>query len=229
MSTITAQDIIDRAEIVLQDTTNVRWPETELLGWLNDGQREVVRVKPDSNATNESMSLVAGTKQSIPAAGLSLIDVIRNMGTGGSTPGNVIRRIDRKILDDQVPGWHSASQVSTINHYTFDDRDPKRFYVYPPADGTTQVEVVYAAAPSDIVVGATITVDDIYANALMDYILYRAYLKDADYAADDARAQAAYQSFLRSLGMQDKQEMSDDPNRRPVYVTGAVKAGGQQQ
>lgn len=213
MATITAQSIIDRAAIIIQDETGTRWPSDELLKWLNDGQREIVMLKPDSYAQNESMALAAGTKQSLPTAGIALIDVVRNMGVDGSTPGKVIRRIDRRILDDQHPDWHEETPSAEVGHYAFDQRDPKHFYVWPPADGTTQVEIIYSASPTEISDPAnTITLDDVYANALLDYILYRAYSKDADYAGNAQRAISARASFMASLGLQDYAEAVYNPN-----------------
>lgn len=224
MATITAQSIIDKAEIILQDTTNVRWPENELLGWLNDAQREIVLQKPDSYAQNESMSLESGTKQTIPSSGIQLLDVTRNMGTDGSTAGNVVRLIDRRILDDQNSDWHSESQSDSIQHYCFDDRDPKTFYVYPPADGTTQLEIVYSSAPTDVsAIEDTITLDDIYSNAILDYILYRAYQKDAGYAANNQRAITAYKSFLASLGKLNSTEAMTDPMVREGMLARATQ------
>lgn len=51
----TAQDVIDRVREVINDNANafittVRWSDTELLRWITDAQREVVKVKPESYA-----------------------------------------------------------------------------------------------------------------------------------------------------------------------------------
>ncbi len=229
MGTILASQILGRAGIIIQDTTGTRWPDAELLGWLNDGQREIVLLKPDTHAQNESVVLVAGTKQSIPDEGLSLVDVIRNMGTTpGTTPGRAVRLIRRKILDEQLPDWHTESGSDEIMHYSFDDRDPKRYYVYPPANAGIYLELVYASAPADVAaVGAAITLDDIYSNALLDYVLYRAYQKDADYAANDQRVAAAYQAFNVSLGLLDQKEQMDDPYRKKAQMFGPAGTGGQ--
>ena len=66
MGTILASAIVDKAEIILLDDTNVRWASTELLAYLNEGQRAIVLLKPDTNVTTDSYPLVEGTKQSIP-------------------------------------------------------------------------------------------------------------------------------------------------------------------
>lgn len=213
MATITAQTQVERARIIIQDDTGVRWPDSELLGWLNDGQREIVVLKPDSSVNNENLQLVEGTKQEIPAAGISLVDVIRNMGTDGSSPGKSVRLINRKVLDEQLPDWHSATPNAVADHFAFDDRDPKHFYVYPPQPSVNQgyVEIVYSSSPADAALGDVISVDDVYANALVDYMLYRAYSKDKDYAGNGGRASAHYQAFLRALGLKEQAERATEP------------------
>ena len=83
---VTAQSVVDRAEFIFQDTSNIRWTAAELILWLNDAQREIALVKPDATATNTHITLATGTKQSIPAGGNRLRKVIRNMSaaSGGT-------------------------------------------------------------------------------------------------------------------------------------------------
>lgn len=212
MPTITAQSLIDKVEVILQDTTNIRWPETELLGWLNDAQREIASLRPDVSNVTASVALVAGTKQSIPAAGAALIDVRRNMGTNGSTAGEAIRKVPMEILDSQVPNWHTVTATASVKHYTYDPRTPRVFYVYPPSLGTTQVEVVYDAPPTAIAaVGNTISIDDEYANALVEYVLFRAYSKDHEAIGNAARAQAhrtLFDAMVNAKGQVDAAQVA---------------------
>lgn len=216
MATVTGTSLIDKAATIIQDTTGVRWARSELLGWLNDGQREVVLLKPEACVTNASKVLTSSTtKQSLPADGIQLIKVTRNMGSDGTTAGRAIRVVSAEVLDAQNPSWHSdANAVGYIQHYVFDPRDPKTFYVFPKAPATAlYLEVVYSSSPSATDdVGAVIGIDDIYANALVDYTLYRAYSKDAEYAGNAARAAAAYQAFAGSLGVKSQNEANRNPN-----------------
>ena len=211
--------IVNRATALLQDATNVRWPEAELVNWLNDGQREIVLIRPDASVTNAPMILTANsTRQTLPAAGIRLLDVVRNMGIDGLTPGNVVRLVTREVLDAQIPTWHVDAGQAAIKHFCNDPRDPKHFYVYPRPHATTvvQVEVLYSSAPADcalpsVTPTAVITLDDVYGNALLDYVLYRAYIKDAEYAANVQRAEGHYGSFAASLGIKLKTDMATAP------------------
>ena len=215
MGTILASAIIDKAEIILQDTTNVRWEESEHLGWLNDGVKEVLINKPDAYVLNSAVQLTTGTKQSVPSGGLMLIKVPRNMGTDGVTPGRAVTITEQTILDQARPNWHTETGVAEVKHYMFDERDPKHFYVYPPQPAASQgyVEIIYSSVPSDLTATSeAIPIDDIYANVLLDYILYRAYTKDADYSSNGERAIAHRQAFLEALGVKESIEAAQTPN-----------------
>ena len=209
MATVQVQNLLERASTIIQDTTGTRWPEAELLWWLNDAQREIVLHRPDALSVNERITVTGGqSKQNLPNDALMLIDILRNVtvaADGTVTSGDVIRRTERRVLDDQVPGWHSQS-AGSIDHFVYDERDPKTFYVYPGLEADGHIEGVISKAPTDVAVGDTITLDDIYANPMLDYILHRAYSKDADYAANAQRAVAHMTAFLNSLGVKTKSD-----------------------
>lgn len=215
MGTVTGGSIISSAQRILQDLTGVRWPvETELLGWLNDGQYATVIIKPNAYVLNESVKLVAGTRQSLPVGGIQLVDVICNMGTAGNTPGRAIRLTDRETLDAQVPAWHAATASPTVKHYIYNPLDPKHFYVYPPQPTTGQgyVQMAHAGTPTALASSSdTIALDDIYHGALMDYILYRAFSKDTE-VADQARAASFKNSFITTLTGKSAVEAGYNPN-----------------
>ena len=215
MATIQVNNLVARAGTIAQDQTGIRWPTAEWIDWLNDAQREVVLVKPQASVKNASVILTAGsTKQALPTDGIQLIDVSRNMGVAGSTAGNAIRVVSREVLDAQIPTWHSdANATGSIKHYAFDSRDPKNYYVYPKAPATAwYVEVIYSANPTDCTAGGTIQIDDIYANALLNLMLFRAYSKDAEYAQNGQLAQAYYAAAMNSLGVKTQVEGGQNPN-----------------
>jgi hypothetical protein len=209
---LSAQSIIRRVVDTLQDMTSVRWTIPELVRYLNDGQREVILFRPDASNKNATLTCVAGAKQALPADGAKLIDVIRNAATGSNNSS--VRLVPREILDTQIPNWYNlAGNINTV-HYTYDPRDPKVFYVYPPALDTTQLDINYSAFPTDVAepadgsdytdVTGDIDIPDIYGNVITDYILYRAYTKDSEYTGNAQRAVAHYQTFSTALGIEIK-------------------------
>ena len=235
--TLTGANLLSRIQDTLQDTTSVRWPEAELLRYINDAQREIVNFRPESSATTANVQLVAGTKQSLPSGGLRLIKITRNMsGTGNATGKRAIRIVNVDILNTQEPDWNDptvsgdAAHGTVVKHYIFDEDDPRNYYVYPGVSGNAYVEIVYSAAPTDLSAASdTISVDDIYANAIIDFVLYRSYMKDAEYAGNAQRAQNHYQLFTASIGQGNQAQMLLDPNNDMVSNIGAVPKVMQQQ
>jgi hypothetical protein len=191
-----ASDVIARTQILMQDPTNVRWTSAELLLWISDAQREVVLYRPEANPTNGAITLTASqTKQSLPAGGIFLIDIIRN-----TTSGKAIRLVAREILDAQTPTWHADTSAADVKHYVYDKRDPKNFYVYPKPNGANQVDAIYSSIPADVAsTGSTLALADTYMSMLVDYVLYRGYTKDAEYTGDAAKAVAHYSAFMAAL------------------------------
>lgn len=216
---IAAQSIVRRVVETLQDNTSVRWPVNELVRYLNDGQREIVLYRPDAMVTNAVVTLVAGSKQALPANGTKLIEIVRN--TGGTRRS--VRLVNREILDSQAPNWHNITGVTEILHFMYDPRDPRVFYVYPPAAASgASLDAVYAAMPTDVTepadgavytaVSGNISVPDIYGNVIQDYMLYRAYSKDSEYAGNASRAQAHYGAFANALGVEMKATVNFQPS-----------------
>lgn len=217
-----AKHIVQRVVGTLQDTTSIRWPVDELLRYLNDAQREVVLYRPDAMVKNAPITCVQGTRQSIPSGATKLIEIVRN------TNGNrkAIRLTNREILDAQTPGWHAISPVTEAVHFMFDHRDPRTFYLYPPVQAGVQVDSVFSAPPVDVPsVGEGKSLDDIptsssyelslpdiYGNVVQDYMLYRAYMKDSEYAGNVNRAQAHYAAFANALGLEIKATVAVQPN-----------------
>jgi len=233
--TITGANLLLRIEDTLQDTTNVRWSEAELLRYINDAQREIVNLRPDASADHANVQLSTGTEQAIPDVGLRLIKVVRNMSAaGGSATGKrTIRIVEQEILDTLEPDWHDptvtgeAAHTTTVKHYVFDEDDPRKYYVYPGVAGNAYVEIVFSRTPTDLAnTSATLYIDDIYANAVIDYALYRAYMKDAEFAGNAQRASSHYQLFVGSVTQGGQVQVMTSPNNDGMNMAMAPQMGG---
>lgn len=221
MGTVLCSKIMEQAAKFLLDEGYERWTRADLFEGICDGQREIVSIKPDAYAQNSAVKLAAGTKQTI--AGIQLIRVVRNMGIDGTTPGPVIRIADRKRFDQYNPYWHAAPPSAEVQFYMYDEKeDPKTWYVYPPQPDSDAgyAEIIQSIVPPDIALGespneydAVITLDDIYKNALLMFVMHRGYLLDADGSPDAAARSAGYYDlFVTSLGRRDLAEKTADPN-----------------
>jgi hypothetical protein len=215
---VTAQAVLQPVVDTLQDPTSIRWPMAELARYFNDGQREVVLHRPDASYKTAAVSgpTGGGSKVALPADGAKLIEVSRN-----TTSKTAVTLVSRSILDLQTPSWHALTPVANAVHYMYDPREPRSFYVYPPILQAASLDIVYSAHPSPIsepAPGSTVAnvtgnldLPDIYANAVKDYILYRAYMKDAEFAGNLQRAQAHYAAFANALGIEVKATVAVQP------------------
>ena len=230
MATVKVNDLLNKAQTILQDTTGTRWPEPELVGWLNDAYREIILARPDANSESGDFTCAEGTRQVLTTGfpnALRLLDVVRNVAT--TSAKKAVRLIDRTILDDQRRGWHAETASVDIEHYIFDPKLPREFLVYPPATSAAQLEVVFSSVPTDHnpegayqVGGAdaneTIKIVDSYANAILDYMLYRAYTKDAKYAANWPRAAQHYQAMQAAIGIKTQSDTATMPRDLETLV-----------
>lgn len=205
----TALQIIEDARVLLKDEAAVAWDDQKLLNWLNAGQREIAAVRPDAYPQFAVVTTVVGTRQSLPAGAVMLLNVQRNMAVDGTTPGRAIRKCGRDELDSVNPEWHTDAPQATARNYVYDTYTPKVFYLYPPSVAGSKVEVTYSAVPPDVAsVGGNISLDDSFRNPLLDYVLYRAYSEDLDTAGAGPRAMAHRQAFDAFLGLKARADVS---------------------
>lgn len=161
-------------------------------------------------------------------SGTYLQSAIRNMGSAGVTPGLPIRVMDREVLDTTTPNWHTppAGPYAGVRGLVFDPRFPKVFYIYPALPSSTSwwiegsiladpvliahaAEGVYAIGGSST---ATISIDDKYVDDLANYVLARAFMKDAEWAANPAMAQNYTALFTGSINAQVTALTGVNPN-----------------
>lgn len=232
----------------------LRWTEKELVLALNDGQRAIAKYVPIAGSRIDTIKLAAGSRQSIahiPAAsikpgdgstpadvhGLFLNDIVRNMGADGLTPGASVSVCPRDALDAFSRLWHAKANAKAIDHYTFDPRTPQAFYVYPPVASGVWVEASIIAAPKDIPLPASpggyahdaasvqqISIDDRWLDDLMNYILARAWMKDAEDASNAANVQLYSGLFINSINAQVQALTGQNPNLKLLPMTADIPA-----
>ena len=187
---IPVNSILSRSAIVLQDSGAVRWSEAERLDWLNDGLRELAVLKPDAKVKRTSVSLASGAKQVLPTDAILLQGI-------ETAEGEVVQPCVRSVLDAFSPGWIGRPSNSVIN-FMYSPAEPLIYYVYPAqADTSNTVELIYTAYPATATAGGNLDVQDKYANAILDYVLFRSYSKDTEFAGSAQLAAAYYQSFIK--------------------------------
>lgn len=213
MGTRLASELIDIARQRLQDEGSAveRWSDADLLAALNEGQVAVVNLKADAHTTKGIVTIDGEVTHLLPADGIALIRVLRNMGADEATPGRVVTRTFSEQMDAADPLWMSEVG-SAVEQYLLDDEDDLRFYTYPiVADGS--VEVIYSTAPARVaLISDVITLGDQYEPPLLDYICYRAMNSDMANAANRELAAVFFNQFTQGLTGKTAGEQGATPN-----------------
>lgn len=210
MGSILASAIINRVAVTLFDTNNVTWARTEHLAWLNLAQRAISALDPAALNVTATQIMATGSRQTIPATGWTLLDVYCNMGIApGTTPGSAVRLVSRKVLDAFNPAWRAALPQTVIRNFMFDAQDQNAFWVYPPSNGLGYLQINYAKLADDIAEGTAITLSDAYADAIVEYMLHRAYMKER--VGDPTQSDKHRVAFERAVAANMAGVAANDP------------------
>jgi len=202
-----AQSIIFRAQTTLQDPDGVRWGAPELVAYLNDAQRSLVQNRPDQKAATATVNLYHGYRQALDDGYMSLIDIPAN----AAGKRKRITKVDLVQLDAVEPAWRSRQASTEVVHFAYDLREPRTFYVYPPVVAGTPVELVASLYPVDVpapggashtTVTGNIDLPDQWADALLNFVLFKAYSKDAEFGGNAQLAASYLGLFNNAIGVQ---------------------------
>jgi len=206
MAEVTVKHLVLMALDLLKDEGNDYWGEPDLVNFYNRSASAVVNVRPDANTVNAVIKLAAGASQTIPSRGNALMDVIRNMGIDGETPGVAITATDKQLLALYDPTWPQATQEAEVRNWA--SVSPRRFVVYPPNTGTGYVEIVMAENPPQINHDAgglwevaLVGVEDQFVNAVFYHMMFLAHSKDGDLPGDENLTKHYYGLFAAACGI----------------------------
>nr|WP_156967774.1 DUF6682 family protein [Methylosinus sp. PW1] len=221
---------------MLQDEGSTRWPLAEMRLWFNDALREISLVKPTAFAKPVITLMGVGSYQKIDGQYTGILRITTNLKTVTESPrdpGLSIKTVDKDMLDAQTPYWQDqvkTRKARVVRNVAFDQNDPNAFWVYPPNDGTGVVDVIVSRVHpgvAEIVSPANpellsnystpITdINDVYENIIVDYILYRSFSKDAQFAGSAARAAAYYSQFMNALNVSIANDANRNLNVKPA-------------
>ena len=180
-----------------------------LIDFLNDALREIAIHRPDVNVVTETIRLEPGMRQKLPCKKLhsatndatTLIEIVRNMGRNGDTPGRSVSAVDMTLL----LAWADASKSApVIDNFAYDRLTNKDlYYVYPavPEAGDVWVEATYATAPRQITSPEdSLGVSGEYATPIKHHILASILAGDNE-SSNAAKASYHMQVFNSLLGV----------------------------
>jgi hypothetical protein len=201
-----ASVIVDACRVTLIDVAKVTWSDDELRGYLTEAERNTVFLKPDAYPLREYVELATGTQQSLPVDGVAILDVNDNEASK-----KVVTLVDKGLLDNENRFWRAGTQETDVQHWCADPRDPRRFHVTPPNDGSGSVEILYGAVPPPInYLQQDINLTDSYQYTLECFVLSRAYAKNSR-KQDLVKSSAYMNEFRQTLGIKSTAQVAVAP------------------
>lgn len=193
----TPTDIITTARALYNDadSTLYRKTDVELLGYVNEGLREVSNLRPELFQTIGDVLCTVGTVEQAVTFNdaQSVVEVLCIHG------GNTLTIFDFDVMGAFNPGWRADTAGAAVQ-WSRKPGDPLRFFIYPKAPATAQtLDVLYIRNPNTLALTDAITdVPSGYLPALVDYVVYRADSADDEFS-NSPRAATMYATFVSKI------------------------------
>ena len=222
---VLASDIIVQVAGDLRDTGFVRWTKADHYQYITAAKRTLVMIRPDAFSVTVPFCLIPfSTRQQLPSNGVSVIDIVRNMGADGNTPGAPVTVTTKAALDESNINWHTDTWTTEVTNFCFDERSNRSLFITPPPANGVFVELVYSKLPVPVVADTdVIDTDDIFFTVLIDYCLFKAYSRNNDSQGDAEKAKMHLATFLSALGQSQQASMLMSPNTSTLGTSKEAK------
>ncbi|MCG5537861.1 DUF6682 family protein [Halorhodospira sp. 9622] len=193
------------------------WTDEHFSEMLRAAMDQLALVRPEAFQRVASVALQRGVTHHIPEDGVRLIEVTANVDQG--LPGEAVTRVDGATMARFDPAWRSRPEADQVDHYLWDERQPRVFHTVPAVRSGTRVQIVYIQQPPAFEVGEYPTLEQMpshYREPLRHWMLYRAWLKGTR-PGIEPKAQAHYEWFYHALGEKVPTSQRVDPRTQEPH------------
>jgi hypothetical protein len=178
------QTAITTARTILNDEDATRYSDADLLRYANDALDQMMVLAPRLFYADGDLECIpAQCLQTVSCADAHALVEIRRVKNG-----RAVIRTEKQLLDAFDPLWQEEVAAAAINWMPSVD-DPLRFYIYPQAPANQVLEVCYVRIPPEFAADDDTLVPTVYADAVADYIVYRAETRDDEHINSNRAAQ----------------------------------------
>lgn len=196
--TLLASVIVNRVRNTLVDPNGTGWDDAELYDYLSAAESAVCNAKPDAYTVMDDLPLTAGVVQALPADAIQLFSLYFN-----TVSGAICTQVGVELQNQANRAWPANPMQADVEEYMTDARNPRRFLVNPPNDGTGTVMAFYGAEPPPFDSAApsqALNIPDTYQTALWAYVCALAYAKNTK-RQDVVKSNAMLGLFNQLLGL----------------------------
>jgi hypothetical protein len=166
-SSTLASALVDRAEVILNDTDNEFWTAAQLLTWLNAGMIDIV-TRTNCLETTESINLAASTLEYTITSTYLTVMTVHYIDANGNV----------KALKKSSPMEVGMEEPVGEPVYWYDWAGKIGAFPVLAARTTETLTVYLVTRPTSILASASVTTPAIYDTALVHYMVAQAYLKN---------------------------------------------------
>lgn len=187
-----------------------RWTRDTCIGYVSDAMAQIGLYRPDAFTTTETVTLVPGQQQQLPAGITTLASVVDPPAVTRDNM-NLVRAFNKKVCNPQLD--ENGNVVWNISSYNYDPRNPGYFWVSPPVpegmnppptieiSGVTAVPML---TPADWL--KELPVDNKYYNAVCAWALSKAYEVDTESETSFRNMNYQRAEFYKMMGIKYSQE-----------------------
>ncbi len=217
----------DTLRSIIRDPSGDVWTNESIYFAILDAQRAVVNVRPDTCVSYTTQILVAGSAQQALTFGMPInriLRVIGQMADEGEGIVRAVRRVEREAMDAANPSWMSDTPSTVIKEWLYDDREPHRYFVWPPVPPNDELEFpvrlrmsisffpFFATNEPDTI--STLQVPGNYLPAVTEFSLYRLFCADTEGTVNLDRSQRHFSNFNQMMGVKIDTDAAISPKER---------------
>ena len=207
--TKTVQDVITAVNRQFGDESGTQITSSDVIRWINDGQREIVLKNTEVNQAMVQINVSAGVTAYPVLANVPDMMVIHSLHYNGQIlrPMTFVQAQEQIIQSDDT-------QVSDTPTFWYEYAGVINLWPKPSVSKDLGITIFYSSAPVTIADDSgPLSVPDSYFKALVDYCTAQAHELDQDFAAANVKAQ----QFETSIQVQANRTRSED-NQYPTIT-----------
>lgn len=196
--TRTVQDVKNTVERQFGDEAGVQLSTSDIIRWVNDGQREIADTNTTINQKKATTSIVQGQDlyplSDVTFSGIARIASVR---VNGIPCAPITFQEAEKYLVNA-----SSSTASGTPNMWYEDANDLRLFPIPDSPIAGGLTIYFTTIPITVAaLGDSLDIPDSYFNALCQYVMTQAYEMDENFQA----AQYAQAKFDKSLGIRQNE------------------------
>ncbi len=206
-----ASEVLMLSDFILNDSDYVTYTKEDRVRALNSACMAIIIPRPDACVGIDPVELRKGPHQKLPEGSLRLLEPCYLLDEEGNRqwPVELIVRSEQDRLD---PDWIHQAQTTEIIEIMYDERTPQHYWVNPPAEEGTRLELATSVRPDPMTaMDSEFPMSDKYATVAMEWVLYLLFSRDSEHSTNQARAASHRSNFYTLLGMKGEAEQLVSP------------------